>query len=92
MSWLRMLAARLKGSWHQPEAEHELGEELRAHLEMLTEENMRRGVPAEEARRQARLELGNLSRISEDYRGQAGVPYLEVLLQDVRYGVRILRK
>jgi putative ABC transport system permease protein len=92
MSWLRILAARLKGAWHQPGVERELGEELRAHLEMLAEENMRRGMPAEEARRQAQLELGNLSRIREDYRGQAGVPFLEVLAQDIRYGVRMLRK
>jgi hypothetical protein len=86
-----MLAARLKGSWRQPETEHELGEELGAHLEMLVEENLRRGMPVEEARRQAKLELGNLSRIGEDYRDQAGVPFLEVLAQDIRYGVRMLR-
>jgi putative ABC transport system permease protein len=92
MSWLRMLAARLKGSWRQPKTEHELGEELGAHLEMLVEENLRRGMPAEEAKRQAKLELGNLSRIGEDYRDQAGVPFLEVLSQDIRYGVRMLRK
>jgi putative ABC transport system permease protein len=92
MSWLRMLAARLKGSWRRPEIERELGEELRAHLEMLVEENMRRGMPADEARRQAKLELGNLSRIREDYRDQARVPFLEVLLQDLRYGLRMLRK
>jgi putative ABC transport system permease protein len=92
MSWLRMLAARLKGTWRRPEIERELGEELRAHLEMLVEENMRRGMPADEARRQAKLELGNLSRIREDYRDQARVPFLEVLLQDLRYGLRMLRK
>src|SRR5262245_29500171 len=92
MSWLRMLAARLKGSWRQPETQHELGEELGAHLEMLVEENLRRGMPAEEARRQAKLELGNLSRIGEDYRDQAGVQFLEVLSQDIHYGVRMMRQ
>ena len=92
MSRLRMLAARLKGTWHRQGVEQELGEELRAHLDMLTEENVRRGLSGEEARRQAQLELGNLSRIREDYRGQAGVPFLEVLSQDLRYGVRTLRK
>jgi putative ABC transport system permease protein len=92
MSWLRMLAARVQGAWHRPGVEQELGDELRAHLEMLAEENMRRGMPAEEARRQAQLKLGNVARIREDYRSQAGVPFLEILLQDLRYGVRTLRK
>ena len=92
MSWLRVVIARLKGLFGQDRQDRELNEELHAHLEMLVEENLRRGMPAEEARRQAKLELGNLSRIGEDYRDQAGVPFLEVLAQDIRYGVRMLRK
>lgn len=92
LSWLRVLMAKLKGSFHQPVSDHELGDELHTHLEMLAEENIRRGMNADEARRQAQLELGNVSRIREDYRGQAGLPFLEVLRQDLRYGVRTLRK
>ena len=45
-----------------------------------------------EARRQARLKLGNQSQINEDYRRQTGLPFLEVLRQDLRYGLRMLRK
>jgi putative ABC transport system permease protein len=91
-SWLRELGSRLKGSLHPSGAEIELSDELRAHFEMLTEENVRRGMDANEARRQARLKLGNDSQINEDYRQQAGLPFIEVLLQDLRYGLRMLRK
>ena len=90
--WFRELASRLKGSFHPSGAEVELSDELQAHLEMLTEENIRRGMDANEARRQARLKLGNHSQINEDYRQQAGLPFLEVLRQDLRYGLRMLRK
>jgi predicted permease len=92
LSWLRVLMARLKGTFHQPVSDHELGDELRTHVEMLAEENIRRGMNADEARRQARVRLGNDSRIREDFRRQAGLPFLEVLRQDLRYGVRMLRK
>jgi predicted permease len=92
MAWLRVLASRLKGSLHRPGVEGQLGDELRTHAELLTAENLRRGMSVEEARRQAALALGNVSRIREDYRDQAGLPFLEVLLQDLRYGLRILRK
>ncbi len=91
-SWLRELASRLKGSFHSSGAEVELSNELQAHLEMLTEENIRRGMDANEAGRQARLKLGNHSQINEDYRQQAGLPFIEVLRQDLRYGLRMLRK
>jgi predicted permease len=91
-SWLRELGSRLKGSFHPSGAEIELSDELQAHLEMLTEENIRRGMDATEARRQARLKLGNDLRINEDYRRQTGLPFIEVLRQDLRYGLRMLRK
>lgn len=90
--WLRELASRLKGSFDSSDAETELSDELQAHLEMLREENIRRGMDANEARRQARLKLGNQSQINEDYRKQTGLPFFEVLRQDLRYGLRMLRK
>ncbi|HET9164844.1 MAG TPA: permease prefix domain 1-containing protein, partial [Candidatus Angelobacter sp.] len=73
-SWLRELALRLKGSFHSSGAEVELSNELQAHLEMLTQENIGRGMEPNEARRQARLKLGNQSQINEDYRRQTGLP------------------
>jgi putative ABC transport system permease protein len=91
-AWFRVLAAKLKGTFHPSNVEQELGDELRAHLDMLAEENIRSGMNAEEARRQAALKLGNGLRIREELRHQAGLPFLEVLMQDLRYGLRMLRK
>jgi hypothetical protein len=92
MHWLYMLMARLKGSAHRPGNEAELSEELRSHLEMLADEKMRSGMSPEEARRQAMLKLGSNTQIQEAYRDQAGLPFFEVLLQDVRYCIRTLRR
>src|SRR5215472_14802835 len=92
LAWLRAFASRLQGFMPHPKADSDLREELHLHAELLVEENIRRGMPAEEARRQAALTLGNRSRIREDYRHQAGLPFLEVLAQDLRYAARMLRK
>lgn len=92
MTWLRFLVSRLRSTTHQQELSRELSEELQSHLEMLTEENLRRGMSSEEARRHALLTLGNDTHIHEAYRTQAGLPFFEVLLQDLRYGVRVLLK
>ena len=94
MQWLRMLLSRLVGSGtkHQSATATELDAELESHLEMLADEKAQRGLPPDEARRQAMLELGNNTRIREEYRHQAGLPFLEVLWQDIRYALRILYK
>src|SRR5690348_9284401 len=70
----------------------EFDDELRGHLELLTEENVRRGMPVEQARRQARIRLGNATQIRETHRQLTGLPFLETLLQDIRYALRMLRK
>lgn len=92
MGWFRVFKARLKGSLHQTQMTGELAEELRSHLDLLMEENVRRGMSGEEAHRLATLTLGNMCNIQENYRHQAGLPFVELLLQDLRYGLRMLRK
>ena len=72
--------------------ERELGDEVRAHLEFATEENLRRGLTLEEARHAARREFGGVEQVKEIYRDRRGVPMLETLLQDARFGARMLRK
>jgi predicted permease len=91
-TWLRVALSKLKGTAQKQEIAGDLNEELRAHRELLVEENIRRGLAPDEARRQAMLTLGNASHIQENYRDQAGLPFLEVLLQDLHYAVRMLRK
>jgi len=69
-----------------------LDEELSAHLEMLVEEHVRKGMSAKEARYAARRQFGGVEQTKEDYRDQRGWPMLETLLQDLRYGLRQLRR
>lgn len=71
--------------------DRELEEELAFHLEMAVEENLRRGMTPEEARRQAMLRLGGVTQVREATRAARGVRWLEVLGQDVRYALRGIR-
>ncbi len=92
MSWLRLLVARLRGFFHAQQSDEELEGELEAHLEALTQKNSDRGMNLEEARHAARREFGGLEQTKENYREQRSLPFVETLLQDVRYGLRMLAK
>jgi putative ABC transport system permease protein len=69
-----------------------LREEMEQHLSMQTDENIRVGMPPAEARRQARLKLGGVETIREQFHAEEGLPFLETLLQDLRFAFRVLRK
>jgi predicted permease len=73
-------------------SDERLGEEMEEHLALLTEENMRAGMTAAEARRQARLQFGAVEAIREGYHAEEGLPLLENLLHDTRFALRILGK
>jgi predicted permease len=73
-------------------ADARLREEMEEHLAMQTEENIRAGMTAEEARRQAILKLGASDAIRERYHAEEGLPLLENAGRDVRYAVRQLRR
>jgi predicted permease len=90
MEWLRILGWRLRGLFGKRRDEDELDAELRAHLEALTEENIRRGMSAEEARYAAHREFGGFEQTKELYREQRRLPFLETLFRDVRFGLRNL--
>src|SRR6266478_6628546 len=92
MDWLRIFASRLWGLFRRRNLDKDLEAEVRAHLEMLTEENTRRGMSLEEARYAARREFGGIEQTKELYRDQRGLPFVETLLQDLRYALRMLRK
>jgi predicted permease len=72
--------------------EAELDDELRSHLERQTEKHLRSGLPFEEATRRARRELGGLEQAKEECRDARGVVLLESFVQDVRYGLRQIRR
>src|SRR6202030_1559340 len=67
-------------------------EELRSHLEMAVERNLRRGLGGEEAQRAAPADLGGIEQTKEIYRDQRGVPMVENFVQDLRFGLRMLRR
>ena len=92
MTWLRMMAVRIRETFAKPRLDAELDEELQTHLEMLAEENMRGGMLAEEARRAARMALGGVEQIKEAVRDRRGMPLLESLVADVCFGLRMLRQ
>ena len=82
---LRRLAGRRR-------AEHDLDEEIRAHLELETRENVERGMSPEEARDAALRAFGNVTLTKEESRAMWGTRSLEMLWQDVRYGLRMIAR
>ncbi len=92
MKWVRATAARLRGLLWLDEVDHDIDEELRFHVEMETQTNIERGMTAAEARRQALRSFGNLGHIKDLAHDIRGGGMLETLWQDVRYGVRMMRK
>ncbi|HEX6972766.1 MAG TPA: ABC transporter permease [Vicinamibacterales bacterium] len=85
--WIARVLGTLRGRPAQ-----DLGDELRFHAEMLEEELRRQGLTQDEARREARVRLGGSTQIVEAYREQQRLPLLDALAQDVRYGLRTLRR
>jgi len=89
---LRALAQRLGALFGKNRRERELADELASHLSLHIEDNMRTGMSAEQARRQALLRLGGIEQTKEAYRERRSLPLLETLWQDLRFAARILRK
>jgi predicted permease len=82
---------RLAGLFHKSRKERDLSDEMESHLALHVEDNLRSGMPAEEARRQAVIKLGGMEQAKELYRDRRSVPILETTLQDLGYGLRTLR-
>jgi predicted permease len=89
--WGKLLR-RLRALFWKERVEQELDEELRFHLERETDENIRRGMTPEEARLAALRSFGGVEQIKEMSRDTRGTRWLSDLMQDLRYGVRILAK
>ena len=92
LGWLRIAGSRIWGWLSGRAAEEDFARELESHVEMLAQENVRRGMAPEEARRAARVRLGGMTQISERRREMHTLPLLETFVQDIRYGSRTLRK
>jgi predicted permease len=83
---------RIRSFFHKPQRDRELDAEIAAHLEFAAEEQMRDGMSAEEARRQALIHFGGVAQAKERQRDARGLPWLDVLLQDLRYTIRTLSR
>src|SRR5215475_3824877 len=89
---LRIFFHRLLGLFLRRKLERELGEEIRSHLEMQIEDNLRQGMSPEDARRAARLRFGGVEQVKEAYRDKSRLGWIESLWRDLHYGVRTLMK
>jgi hypothetical protein len=92
MTALRRAWARLVSFFRKPELDREFDEELAAHIELATQDHIRRGMSLPEARRRALIELGGIEASKALHRDSRGLPWLDGILQDVRYAVRGLRR
>ena len=89
---LRTLATRVAALFRRRRLDEDLEEELRSHLEMAIERNLRQGMSAEQSRREALLNLGGIEQTKQIYRERRGLPVIETMLQDLRFGFRMLRR
>src|SRR2546425_12106222 len=87
---LRQFWARLSAFWYARELDSEFNEEIESHLAMLVEDNVRRGLTIDEARRRARIRLGGAAVLQEQHRAVRGLPFLDAALLDLRFAFRSL--
>jgi predicted permease len=91
-SWLRQSFHRLRSLFRQAELDRDLDAEITSHLQLAIEENLQRGLDPVEARRRALLRFGGPQQAKEQHREARGLPFLEILFQDLRFAFRMLRK
>ncbi len=92
MTTLRAGWLRLRGLFRKEQFDRELDEELASHLEMHIADNVRAGMTADEARRDALMKLGGVAQTKETVRDHRGWPLLESLARDLRFSARLLWK
>jgi putative ABC transport system permease protein len=92
MRWRYKLPLRLRSLFKRGRVEQELSDELRFHLEKLTEEKVAKGMKPDQARYTALRELGGIEQIKEECRDMRRVNHIENFVQDLRYGLRMLAR
>ncbi len=90
--WIYTIPLRLRSLFRWRQADQELDDELRDHLERKTEEYVAKGIAPEEARRRARIDLGGIEQTKEECRDARRVNWIQDFVQDLRFGLRMLRK
>src|ERR1700752_4845728 len=92
LSLIRQSLHRLASFFRRTQLDRELDAELRSHLDMAIERNLTQGMTREQARRQALVDFGGVEQTRQIYRERRGLPFLDTLLQDLRFAFRMLRK
>src|SRR5215472_16253391 len=92
MRWYYKLPLRMRSLFRKDKADLELSEELRFHLQSEIDENVARGMNAQEARRAALQALGGVERVKEECREERKMSFVENFVRDMRVGLRMLRR
>lgn len=97
MQWLRMdslrrLLQRLRSVFPNAQMDHDLDAEMAAHLDLAIEENIQRGMAPKEARRRALVRFAGVEQARQQHRESRGLPWLDVLMQDLRFTFRTMRR
>jgi predicted permease len=92
MRRIRASFIRITGIFNKSKRDRELSAELESHLQLHIDDNLRAGMSSQEARRRAIIKLGGIESTKEIYRDRRSIPIIETLLQDVRFGLRMLRR
>src|SRR5450755_3142001 len=87
--------ARLVSHFRKQELDREFDDELAAHIELATQDHLRKGMSLPEARRLARLQLGGIESVGieglkDAHRDSRGLPWLDSVFQDLRYALRMM--
>jgi predicted permease len=89
LAYLRSLSGKF---FHRSEFAEDMNEELRSHIQLRADDLERSGLERTEAERRARIEFGGQERVKEECNEAMGGNFIETLVQDVRFSVRVLRK
>src|SRR5215471_1347636 len=92
MTWLRIFIHRLHGIFLKGKLERDLEDEIRSHLDMQIEDNLRLGMSPDEARYAALRKFGGVEQVKENYRDRYGLSVVDSTLRDLRYALRMLRR
>src|SRR5467141_5414811 len=91
MRALRRFLTRMVNLATRRAQDERLREEIEEHIALQTAENLRAGLSPVEARRQAMLKFGGVEAMKQDYRAERGLLFIENLMRDVRFALRMLR-
>jgi predicted permease len=90
--WFRLVPLYLRSLFCRESVDLDLEDELQSLVDLTTDENIARDMPADEARRAAKIALGGIEQVKEEVRAARTGAWLGTLLQDIRFGLRMLRK